>query len=328
MRQVVLDHADLEADAWVFHDADEVLDLLVRDRLPPLLDARRKAAAAFQSVLEKLFDLDRRDNVGERGLAAAKHVLPLAQRFHDARNVVDQPIALGLAAQDLFDGIDKPLRGEQKRNRPGQGHDMFGCCLDLPESLEIGGCRGDVLDADAQQGRDRDAQQLCEAFDGLELADFAALEAVKRRPRYAELVGDFIGSQIGAEPKGPDPVADLVVAKAHFRLRKPMRQRRFVAFRRAISSSREGAKSFAGGRPPAQRRVLQAPDLLVDTDRRVARMPDIGTNAKLWNGQRRPPIDVKGPTDEAGTYVQSPSCIDLGIVGVGVCRGGRGHLWR
>ena len=92
---------------------------------------------------------------------------------------------------------------------------MLGGFLDLPHALEIAYRRGNVFDADPQQGRHRDREQLGEFFQRLDLGEFTLLEPVKRRARNTEAVGDLVGTQPGAETKGFEAVADIVEANGH-----------------------------------------------------------------------------------------------------------------
>ena len=87
--------------------------------------------------------------------------------------------------------------------------------LDLAHALEIGDRRGDVFDADAEQRRDRDAEQLGELLQRLDLGQLALLEAVERGARNAEPLRDLVGRKPGAEAKRLEPVADIVEADRH-----------------------------------------------------------------------------------------------------------------
>jgi len=92
---------------------------------------------------------------------------------------------------------------------------VLGRLLDLPHALEIGDRRGDVLDADAEQRGHRDAKQLGELLQRLDLGEFALLEAVERGARNAEPARDLVGREPGAEAERLEPVADIVEAQGH-----------------------------------------------------------------------------------------------------------------
>ena len=77
-------------------------------------------------------------------------------------------------------------RRRAERDRAGQHDDVLGGFLDLPHALEIADRRGDVFDADAQQRRHRDLEQLGELLQRLDLGDFAFFEAIERGARNAE----------------------------------------------------------------------------------------------------------------------------------------------
>jgi hypothetical protein len=77
----------------------------------------------------------------------------------------------------------------------------------------------DVFDADAEQGRDGDAEQLGQFFQRLDLCKFALLEAVERGPRDAETVGDLVGAESRAEAERLQPVSDIVEADGHRSIR-------------------------------------------------------------------------------------------------------------
>jgi hypothetical protein len=87
-------------------------------------------------------------------------------------------------AQRAIEGVG----GEHVGDRPGQHDDVLGGFLDLAHALEIAHGRSNVFDADAEQGRHRDLEQLGQLLQGLDLRYLALLEAVKRGARYAELL--------------------------------------------------------------------------------------------------------------------------------------------
>src|SRR5262249_25878103 len=93
--------------------------------------------------------------------------------------------------------------------------DMLGGFLDLANALEIADGRGNVFDTDAEQRRDGDAEQLGQPLERVDLGELAALKAIERRARDADLLRDLVGAEPRAHAVGFEPMPDLVVAKSH-----------------------------------------------------------------------------------------------------------------
>ena len=180
----------------------------------------RQVVAADQAVAQEALHLGRRDQVDDAGLALAVAFLALAQHAHQLVDLRQRALAAFVAFRDVLaqhvrQRAVERVGGEQIRDRAGQHDDVLGGLLDLAHALEIGDRRGDVFDADAEQRRDRDAEQLGELFQRLDLGELALLEAVERGARNAEAVGDLVGGKPGAEAKRLQPVSDIVEADGH-----------------------------------------------------------------------------------------------------------------
>ena len=117
--------------------------------------------------------------------------------------------------QHLLQGGLEIIRCQQEGDRARENDDLLGGLLDLPHALEIADRRGDVFDADAEQGRGRDPEQLRELGERVDLRQLAALEPVERRTRDPDLPGDLVRAQPRAHAKGLEPLADLLVAERH-----------------------------------------------------------------------------------------------------------------
>ena len=147
-------------------------------------------------------------------------LLALAQHRGDLVDLIERALAAGQRVgnalpQDVAERAVECVGGEQVGDRAGQHDDVLAGLLDLPHALEIAHRRGDVFDADAEQGRHRHRQQLRELFQRLDLGELALLETVERGARDAEPVGDLVGAQPGAEAKGFEAVADIVETDGH-----------------------------------------------------------------------------------------------------------------
>src|SRR5262249_26144735 len=118
-------------------------------------------------------------------------------------------------AQDLAQSLIETVRCKQVRDRTGEHDDVVGAFLDLAHALEIAQGGRDVFDADAEQRWNRDGQQLGELLQRLDFRDLALLKTIKRGARYAELAGNLVGAQAGAEPERLETVADVVEANGH-----------------------------------------------------------------------------------------------------------------
>ena len=167
-----------------------------------------------------MLHLDRGDEVHDAGLAPAVIVLTLTEHRGEFVDLIERALAarqpVGNAfPQDVAERLIEGVGGQQVGDRAGEHDDVLGGFLDLPHALEIAHRRGDVFDADAQQGRHRDREQLGELFQRLDLGELAFLEPVKRGARNTETVGDLVGAQPGAEAKGFEAVADIVEANGH-----------------------------------------------------------------------------------------------------------------
>src|SRR5438067_6541007 len=92
---------------------------------------------------------------------------------------------------------------------------MARALLELPQALEIRHRRRQVLDANAEQCRHGDAEELGELVERLDLRQLALLEAVERGTRDVEALRDFVGAQPRGEAEGLQPVADVVEANRH-----------------------------------------------------------------------------------------------------------------
>jgi hypothetical protein len=156
-------------------------------------------------------------------MTAAIGFLALAQHLHqfvDLRQRALASLALNRnrLAQDLAERLVETLRGEHGGDRPGEHDDVLRRLLDLAHALEIAHGRGDVFDANAEQGRHRDLQQLGELLQGLDLRHLALLETVERGARNTEPARDLLRRQAGAEAERLEPVADIVEADGHDRV--------------------------------------------------------------------------------------------------------------
>ncbi len=212
--------ADLHADRFVLHDAGEVLDLGARQRAAFALGLLRKIETADETVDQEARDLGGRDQIDDRGLAPAIGFLAALEHGEDLVDIGFGTRAIAGAfgdalLQELAQGRVERVRREQIGHGPRQHDDVLGGLLDLAHALEIGDGGGDVLDADAEQRRQRDVEQLGEFFERVDLDQLAFLEAVERGARDADAVRDFLGGESGAEPERLQPVADIVKARRH-----------------------------------------------------------------------------------------------------------------
>ena len=88
--------------------------------------------------------------------------------------------------------------------------------LELAQPLEICDGGGQVLDAHTEQRGHRDAEELGELVEGLDLRQLALFEAVERGARNVEALRDLVGRQARGEAKRLQPVADVVEADCQF----------------------------------------------------------------------------------------------------------------
>ena len=190
------------------------------------------------------------------------------------------------------------VRREQIGDRPGEHDDVLRGFLDLPHALEIGDRRADELDADAEQRRHRDAEQLGELLQRLDLGELALLEAIERGAGNIEPGGDLVGAQPRAEPEGLEAVTDVVEADRHAQDRiaaGPHLIGGGIANRRSSCSAVSGWAMVAEGDAVDHRGV----EALDEVDREmVARIVDVTYLAgvsRAWSW--RIPHRLRAPQD-------------------------------
>ena len=183
MRHGVEYDADLHADRFVLHQRGEMLGFGAGQCAALAAEFFRQVVAADQAVAQKTLHLGCGDQIDDRWPAPAVSFLALVQHRHQLVDLGKCSFA-GLhrfghrLAQDVAERAIEGVGGEHVGDRPGQHDDVLGGFLDLAHALEIAHRGRDVFDADAEQGRHRDPQQLGELLQGLDLRHLALLEAV------------------------------------------------------------------------------------------------------------------------------------------------------
>src|SRR5438874_4854343 len=220
MRQRVGYDPDLYTDRLVGHQRGEVLGLRARAGAPLRTGLCVEIEAADQAVAQETVHLGRGNEVDDAGLALAIARLALAQHTHQLANLFERAFAaldlVGDAlAQHLFQRRIEGVGGEQVGDRPRQHDDVLGRLLDLAHALEICDRRADVFDAHPEQRRHRDAEQLRELLQRLDLGELAFLETIDRGAGNAEAAGDLVGGEAGTEAKGLQAIADVIETDGH-----------------------------------------------------------------------------------------------------------------